>query len=270
MRVDGSDLRQLTCPDGEAESRHPAWSPDGTRICFALRRGDYSSLYLMDRDGAGEERLTAAEGVDDEFPAWSPDGRRIAFSRCDGRGAEDLSIICLDRRDEQRLTGGERMDYRPAWSPDGRLMAFRRSLGRSPGIYVLPVAGGKPWFVIEGRSPNWHPQGGRIALSDGVRLGLVGVDSDGQAADAPVWLTYGSEGVDHYPCWSPDGQWLAFERERIAPDAGEPHIFTMRADGDQLRDLGEGYTPAWSPAMARTEGQSPADRPAETGVRRRE
>jgi Tol biopolymer transport system component len=250
MRTDGSDVRQLTGREGGAESKHPAWSPDGLRLCLASRRDGYSSLYLMKADGSSEERLTAPEDVDDEFPAWSPDGQRIAFSRGNGRGPEDLWVIDLATRDESRLTDRGLMDYRPTWSPDGAQIAFRRSLGRSPGVYVLPVAGGESWFVIEGRSPSWHPEGDCLIYSQEGRIATLALDADGHARRNPVWLTDGRGAVDDYPCWSADGNWLAFEREVSMPDAGEAHIFTMRADGDEYHDLGEGHTPAWSSVLA--------------------
>ncbi len=250
MRTDGSDVRQLTGRDGAAESKHPAWSPDGLRLCFASRRDGCSSLYIMQADGSQEERLTAAEGLDDDFPAWSPGGQTIAFSRGNGRGPEDLWVIDMGTREESRLTERGLMDYRPTWSPDGTLLAFRRSLGRSPGIYVLPAAGGQPRFAIEGRSPSWHPEGGCLIYSHEGRIATVAVNAAGQPQGSPVWLTDDRGAVVDYPCWSPDGEWLAFEREVSTPDAGEAHLFTLRADGGEHHDLGEGHTPAWSPVLA--------------------
>jgi len=202
----------------------------------------------MRADGSQEEQLTAAEGLDDDFPAWSPDGTAIAFSRGNGRGPEDLWVIDMRTREESRLSDRGLMDYRPTWSPDSALIAFRRSLGRSPGIYVLPAAGGKPWFFIEGRSPSWHPEGGCLVYSHEGRIATVAVDAAGQPQGSPVWLTGSRGAADDYPSWSADGNWLAFEREVSIPDAEEAYIFTMRADDGELHDLGEGHTPAWSPA----------------------
>ena len=135
-------------------------------------------------------------------------------------------------------------------SPDGRLVAFRRSLGPSPGVYVVTAEGRAAWLVVDGRSPSWHPGGNRIAYSHGGRIGTAAVDVDGRRQGDPVLLTGRQGAVDDYPCWSPDGSCLVFERESSSPDASEAHILTMRADGGGIRDLGEGHTPAWSPVVA--------------------
>lgn len=250
MWADGTDVKQLTGLDSAGESKHPAWSPDGAHICVASRRDGYASLYLARADGSGEQRLTAAEGLADEFPAWSPDGVCIAFSRGNGRGPEDIWVVDLAVRQELRLTDRGLMDYRPTWSPDGAQIAFRRSLGRTPGVYVVPASGGRPVLAFEGRSPSWHPEGGRIAYAHGGGIFTVAVDAEGRPVASPVRLTPGRAVADDYPCWSPDGESLAFERETDAPELGEAHIITVRADGGGIRDLEDGHTPAWSPVVA--------------------
>jgi Tol biopolymer transport system component len=51
--------------------------------------------------------------------------------------------------------------------------------------------------------------------------------------------------VDHYPCWSPDGEFIAFVSERD----GNPEIYSMRADGtDETRltnDPANDWWPSW-------------------------
>jgi dipeptidyl aminopeptidase/acylaminoacyl peptidase len=81
--VAGGAARRIT--SGSSEDEQPAWSPDGTRICFASNRHPDADLtwrrdlYLVSAEGGPVTRLTAGRG-DRVFqcPAWSPDGRWIA------------------------------------------------------------------------------------------------------------------------------------------------------------------------------------------------
>jgi TolB protein len=59
------------------EYSSPAWSPDGSRILFVVRREAQSQIYIMNVDGTGITRLTS--GSRDYSPVWSPDGTLIAF-----------------------------------------------------------------------------------------------------------------------------------------------------------------------------------------------
>ena len=57
----------------------PSWSPDGSRIAFvSYRDGNRPEIYVMNRDGSGQIRLTDNPAID-HSPSWSPDGSRIAF-----------------------------------------------------------------------------------------------------------------------------------------------------------------------------------------------
>ncbi|HYC05258.1 MAG TPA: winged helix-turn-helix domain-containing protein [Azospirillaceae bacterium] len=57
----------------------PRWSPDGTRIAFAMTRDGNADVYVVDRDGGRLRRLTEAPAVDMR-PTWSADGASVLFS----------------------------------------------------------------------------------------------------------------------------------------------------------------------------------------------
>ena len=56
--------------------------------------------------------------------------------------------------------------------------------------------------------------------------------------------------LDRYPSWSPDGTHIAFEREEVTEGEITSRIVAIGANGCDLRDLGEGRIPDWSPAVA--------------------
>ena len=131
MARDGTRPRELvgpSVPECSCTLSGPArWSPDGTRIAFAIRTGDTESrIYVMGVDGSGLHRLTDETGPGIELdPTWSPMGDRIAFDRWLGDAADrqvrPIGVVSA--------AGGpvESVGVAPAadgalieWSPDGR------------------------------------------------------------------------------------------------------------------------------------------------------
>jgi Tol biopolymer transport system component len=86
INADGSGLTQLTF--NAEEERGPDWSPDGSRIVYACRKGDPPTpggvltfeICAMNADGTNQVRLTF-NGVPDLTPTWSIDGSQIVFHR---------------------------------------------------------------------------------------------------------------------------------------------------------------------------------------------
>jgi TolB protein len=156
MKVDGSDLRQLT----HGDDFEPAWSPDGTTIAF-VQEPLVGSLWLMDADGTNQHQLRTpsryayCEGSSE--PDWSPDGHWIAFTReCSASGpgddpnaTRDWSNIFVVRPDGTGLrlltNAGLRRNFyndSPAWSPDGKRIVFASDRGWTRGdIYVMNADG---------------------------------------------------------------------------------------------------------------------------------
>lgn len=130
-----------------------------------------------------------------------------------------------------------------AWSPDGRQIAFISS----GELHVVNADGSgvrrlraKP---IDGRIA-WSPDGRRIAFT-GAGGGSVRIFILGVGGGAPKVLT-SSVPAPVLPSWSPTGSRIAF----TSANTNFGHIYTVRADGTDLRRLtagrGESF-PWWSP-----------------------
>ncbi len=105
----------------------------GTRAAQAT-----GEVYVMDRDGSGQTRLTN-NAVFDGLPAFSPDGQRIAFtSRRNSQGsAVNDEIFVMSPRDEGGDGNGDGLaqitststenEFQSAFSPEGDRIAFTSS-----------------------------------------------------------------------------------------------------------------------------------------------
>jgi TolB protein len=109
--LDGAAPRRLTPTAGFFTD--PVFSPDGSRIAFVARDGNFDVL-TMKVDGSEMTRLTQDQG-DNEDPTWSPNGRYLVFSST-RNGGSDLWISTANGRYQYPLTtsGGW---SQPTWSP---------------------------------------------------------------------------------------------------------------------------------------------------------
>lgn len=162
MKADGTNLRRLTTSWGT----QPAWSPDGTQIAYvSFEPGGTEAVYVMNADGSGQHRVTAASDHPERAPAWSPDGQRILFGRYteDWRtsNAHELFAIAPDGSGERELTSGGAYNGPASWSPDGTKIVLQRFFGifGTPELYVMNADGSgvAPLVTWPGRNgtPDW-------------------------------------------------------------------------------------------------------------------
>jgi len=129
----------------------------------------------------------------------------------------------------------------PAWSPDGTRIAFG-SRG-DPELWLMNADGTGQQRIGIGFAPRWSPDGSRIAFNgDPIDLGtLVVVNADGTGA-ALLSATGGQSAS-----WSPNGSRIAFERYKPGSGGALGELAVIRADGSDLRSLGDAVDPDWSP-----------------------
>jgi TolB protein len=133
VRVDGTELTQLT--DGTGDDRQPNWSPSGDRILFQShkRSGNTIDLYTMDPNGGSITNVTQSPSQDTDA-SFSPDGQWILYSS-DREEAHlaNLFVIPVDGGTPIRITSGNTYDGAPSWSNDGKYIAYEQSDGDPDG-----------------------------------------------------------------------------------------------------------------------------------------
>lgn len=145
-------------------------------------------------------------------PTPSPDGSRIAFVRYNNYGDTDIFVVNRDGTGLTRLTTESVSEDQPAWSPDGQRIAFRSwPQGTGPDIWVMDASDG-------GNATNLTGQGN-------------------VSQNSPAWSPVQIDG----------GYRIAY----VQAENGEGHIWTMKADGTDRRQITSGAfyddQPAWSP-----------------------
>jgi hypothetical protein len=181
-------------------------------------------------------------------PGFLPDGRlavsvdgRLGAMNTDGMGFDPFSVSGSPRQ--------------TAWSPTGQLAAVQ-SVNGKPEVFVInPATGSARQLTRDGASsPNWSPDGRRLAVVHGGWIELIG------SHGGPVLrLTRGGA-----PAWAPDGKQLAFvgAHDRlvvISVRGGRPrpvgHIRALRVDWQSV--TGKPPRPCQAPAGSRVLAASP-------------
>ena len=235
----------------------PVWSPDGT---FLAAQGPPSSsgvrevlVYPLSSEtlGAGEPiRISLPLMGVGTLAGWTPDNELGIFLASEYHSA--IYTVPASGGKAVQVTP-DAIVYYPRWSPDGERIYLRVvemdeeprvTIGYVPadGGDIVSVPGPQPplMTVVPGGGHNVSPDGRQIVV---IAAGLpdepasygdlwtVPVDDSGP----PTRLTSNPSG-ERYPCWSPDGRWIAFTGWHAkSEDEGFAAIFLVPAGGGEIR-----------------------------------
>jgi len=246
MDYDGQNQIELT--NNKSINLSPAWSPDGSKICYSTFKDKNLDLYVINLQTNTLSRLSNVQGLN-SAAAWSPDGNNIAMTLTQDGNAE-IYILEVEKKKLRRLTYNIAIDSSPSWSPSNREMAFTSDRSGSPQIYIMDSDGlNVRRLTFEGSyndSPTWSPRGDKIGFVSRTASGfdIYTIDVTGENM---MRLT-DSSGSNEDPAWSPNGFSLIFSSTRN----GRKAIYSMFWDGSDQKQITSGgthYLPAWSPRI---------------------
>lgn len=109
----GFNRKQLT---NTGENYDPSWSSDGSKILFVSTRSGSSEIWMMNRDGSAQKRITNIGAAKISNPKWSSDGERIIFNCSLKQGYKSLQPTELWITEPSTYT--TRMISNDAFNPD--------------------------------------------------------------------------------------------------------------------------------------------------------
>jgi TolB protein len=240
MRWDGSEAQQLTSHKSIALG--PTWSTDGEWLAFTSFLRGQPQLFILRPTEGYLKPLSAIPGVNSS-PSFSPDGREVAFAAGD-HGNTNVYVANVEAGEVRRLTSSRAIETQPAWSPSGRQIAYTSTAAGNPQLYLMDAEGTNNRRVTFDDTfadeAAWAPDGVRIAYTTKVeaRFQIATVD-----LRTGLRLLIAGPGNNESPCWSPDGNMLAFVSDRT----GSKQIYITDATGTPRRITREGNNsqPSW-------------------------
>jgi Tol biopolymer transport system component len=125
-------------------------SHDDRRVAVQHGTGVRAQILIYDERGAATRFAQTAGG-----PVWSPDGREMIYYSSIG-GANALYRKSLSDADGTRILPELGSPIPEDWSRDGRFVVGVSAAG-VPGLFVVPVDGGKPRSLHGSDEPQFSP-----------------------------------------------------------------------------------------------------------------
>ena len=125
----------------DAVKSSPCFSPDGSRIVFAMEPGP--QLYVMSAGGGSVSRVTSGVSGYCAEPDWSrADPNKIAFTLRVGRNYQ-IGVLDLASRKSEQASKAPFDGIEPCWLDDGRHLVYTARTAAVSRICILDTVTGK-------------------------------------------------------------------------------------------------------------------------------
>ena len=247
MDYDGSNQKPITRYENLCLT--PAVSLDATKIAFTTYANGNPEIFVHSLETNRRLTFYNQRASMNATPAFTPDGQSIVYASTASEVSQ-IYIADLDGRGFRRISYSRSIAVDPAINPrTGAQIAFTSGRSGLPQIYLMDIEGANIQKLSLGGGdavqPSWDPQGEHVAFAwtRGFEPGNYNIFLLNIATRDMVQLTYGA-GRNENPYWSPSGTHIVFSSDR----QGTTQIYTMRADGTQIRRLtsaGRNQQPVW-------------------------
>jgi len=203
---------------------------------------DQWSIISTPIGGTGRQLVAGSGSLD---PTWASDSNSIIYSYAksgksrlvrSGKGSAITYISAAPLGDS---------DGAPDQSPDGKKIALNTIIGTEWMIATLGIDGSLFTMLCPGIRPKWSPDGTKLVFyrEAGEFNHVFTIElATGQVTQ----LTEGKHN-NLFPCWSPDGGWIAFISDR---DEERRHLYVMSNNGSSVTRYTSGKTDELTPAWA--------------------
>jgi TolB protein len=119
----------------------PCWSPDGSRIIFAMEPGP--QLYVMSASGGTPHRVSFDSSGYCAEPDWSrasPD--KVAYTMKVGRNYQ-IGVLDISAQQGQQVSKAPFDGIEPSWLPDGRHVVYTARTTTTSRVCILDTETGK-------------------------------------------------------------------------------------------------------------------------------
>jgi len=232
-----------------------AISPDGTSILFSLyvfkgvMQSFYWQMYVMTIADRKIQNVTPSYS-DDSYGSWSPDGKKISF--WSNRNFESaIWMVDLEKDTSYSLVKVARdARTRAPWTPDGESIIVSGTNSADKAIlFRLNVTTLEKDTLLTSELSEYvvykhlsiSPDGNRLAFSTAHLDGIWEIWTLDLNSGTTFQVT--SEDSDWHPVWSPDGEWIMFNRGYL--------LYIIKADGKDLTQVTHSdhidQYPSWLP-----------------------
>ena len=241
-------------------------SPDGKTILYTAFKVDgSSSISAINTDGTQQHLILNCPTSQCGDPQWYPDGQKIVYQRLDYAGDSALSkfsIWWLDMQTGKTMPVFQDQTFpssAPAFSADGQWLSYISPANNTIQVYHLQDAKDISIPIgYQGLMPEvWSPTSDAILYWDAVSPDAGSsihvnryILNSGQKID----LGGTQDQTDYSASWSPDGKWIAIDRNLSTSDSTKKgdQVWLVKPDGTQshvlLNEPDVSYTDLnWSP-----------------------